>query len=319
MFIQKNKKEDHLDKRVFSIIGEDTSECLSRLCFIDYDNSQNFNDKIKRLCEIEKTRQILTGKSVPMGLVTVAEHYVDKGSVPKKQLTEFLRKIVLKNLTAVYPASHIDFDVYKKSVQSSTVWMENIQPPEADYASLLTAILVAKEKNESDTVYIDSNILNTKGFSDFAKEHINLTFSNDADIVVTDKFFDLKYVQLLSRTRCKTLLCFDEVGYLSNSIPLQHLEKSKIHVIPPSVTKLGNFLVAEGIYNTNRNIEESFYLTQILTKNLNSALWDFALNSRENFHTVVKEIYDATINDNSKNRFKLKTQGVGAMSYRVKF
>ena len=317
MFIQKNKQENYQDKRVFSILGETKDNCMNRLCFIDFDNSQNFNDRINRLYSIEKTRQVLTGKQTVTGVVVVSEHFVDKGSVPKKQLTEFLRKIVLKHVDKVYPSSHIDFEVYTKSVQESSIWNNDIQPPEADYASLLTSIISAKEKNILDTVHRDSDILNQQGFSDFAKDHINLTFSNDADIVVTDKFFDLKYVQMLSNTRCRVLICFNEVPYLPNSIPVKHLEKSNIHIVPSSVTKLGNFLVAEGLYNNNKNIEESFYLTQGLSTNLNNSLWDFALDSKENFHNVVEEIYNG-IKDETKNRFKLITQGVGAMNYRAK-
>ena len=109
----------------------------------------------------------------------------------------------------------------------------------------------------------------------------------------------------------KVVISFNEACIDESA--LGRLYQAGIHLIPSSITKVGNSLIAEGCNGQQRTMEQNFKLIETTGQRVET-IWKFALEKRINFNEIVDEIAKAEI---ATSRFKLTTYEVGANLYKA--
>lgn len=302
------------EKRCIIVSSED-QRVSRRVVFSKFKTEKEFQEDYEEHYKEEKTRQILSGKDFPVGLVFVADDFLEAGKVPEKQLVEFVRKLSTKKKWSHYPSSSLrdnyEFE-HLHQINISEFWDDTLPVQEADYVSMFVATLTAVKTKELKTFLIAGT--NLSHFQEMLKQVIQPTFGNP-DIYITNNFIDWEEIRKIEKINPKVVLLFGN-SIITESMA-NHLIKKDIHIIPPSITQLGNMIISEGIFNKSREVSESFQLINKACSDLNQSLWRYAENYKVNFYTVVDEIYKAHTDENETSRFKLTYKEIGAMSYRA--
>lgn len=312
MYQEDYKKITPTEKRCIIVSSED-QRVARRVVFGKFKTEKEFEEDYKEHYKEEKTRQVLSGKNFPAGLVFIADDFGEGGKVPEKHLVEFIRKLSSKNKWSHYPSSSLrdnyEFE-HLHQLNISEFWDDTLPVQEADYVSMFVATLTAVKTKELKTFLVDGT--NLSHFQEMLKQVIQPTFGNP-DVYITSNFIDWQEIKKIEKINPKVVLFFGN-SIITESMA-NHLIKKDIHIIPPSITQLGNMLISEGIFNNSREVSESFQLINKACSELNDSLWRYALNYRVNFYTVVDEIYKAYTNENETSRFRLDYKDIGAMSY----
>jgi|TARA_B110000444_G_scaffold60236_1_gene56100 hypothetical protein len=302
------------EKRCIIVSSED-QRVARRVVFGKFKTEKEFEEDYREHYKEEKTRQIISGKEFPVGLVFIADDFGEAGKVPEKHLVEFIRKLSVKNKWSHYPSSSLrdnyEFE-HLQQLNVSEFWDDTLPVQEADYVSMFIATLTAVKTKELKTFLVNGK--NLSHFEEMLKQIIEPTFGNP-DVYITNNFIDWEEIRKIEKINPKVVLLFGN-SIITESMA-NHLIKKDIHIIPPSVTQLGNMLISEGIFNKSREVSESFQLINKACSDLNQSLWRYAENYKVNFYTVVDEIYKAHTDENETSRFRLDYKEIGAMSYRA--
>jgi hypothetical protein len=308
------------EKYCFIIHSEDLGyeHTLHRLCLTEFVNADDFEKRAKSILELEKQKSLLSGKNWNPGVWLIANKFTDYGDVIEKQLAQMIGKRLKILKKFIYPSYNISSNVLKL-VTEGMYWDRGIEMPEADFSSLFmstASILRVYPEYRINSDFKEDSILK-EDFLNLVKEHMNYvgpTFGNPPEILITDKHLTEEYSEQIVKMKPKIVLHFDDIGII-NIRASERLIKNNIHIIPSCVTMMGNSLISQGLSNNKRTIDESFKLIQNQVTHFNSSIWDFSLNSRENFLTVINEIYNAMADEKAESRFRLDSQDVGTMSY----
>lgn len=308
MYQTKIKSTNYQEKNCFSLLGEPDA-VIYRVLFCQCSSEQNFDMLQHMYMRNDHIKKVLSGKEVAVGNLIMADNYGEKGNIPEKQLLENFRRLIVKNNLTVYPSGNVIHNLKEHLVKA---WDFTVPFQEPDYVSLFIAVTTCLEKTGSKTFYID--IKNMEDFQNLLDQLANADTSNP-DVYITDKFIDSDKAREILKLNPKVVVLFGNAEVDPNYI--HDFRKKNINIVPTSLTQMGNFIFAEGVFSKNRSTEESFQLINVGCKSLNETLWNFSLNSRENLYDIVEEIFQAHINENAQSRFRLKTYDIGAMSYRA--
>ena len=296
---------------------------IHRLCLTEYIDTDDFKNRAERILENEKQKMYLSGKSWNPGVWVLANKFRGRGDAIQKHLAQAIGKRLNNILDIeVYPSHSVNWNVLKL-IKKGLVWDQGIELVEAEFTSLFLSMMAIFDRHPEYKVSSDfktDSILH-EGFLDLVKKQVQYT-DDISDILITDKEITTEYAEQIISAKPKVVLLFDDVGApFENKDNDYHkgtmsLVRNKIHVIPPFITTMGNSLIAEGLMTKKRNIEESFKLIQNQVPHFNISIWDYALNSRENYLTVASEIYNSMLKDSGKQtRFQIYPMDVGTMSY----
>ena len=285
-----------------------------RLSFVKFNNEEDFTERALSVAYTDYSKQRLIGRTFNSASLVIANEFPE-GSFPvEKHFLSFINHMMKHFNYKAYPSTDLSENFYKKLKEIT--WPEEVGICEGDYTSLLHTILATKKALGKNILSVCFDHKFDDSFNKFFKYyHIDLTFNPEGAVLVTDKFITDERATEIVNMKPKVVISFNDacINSFGDSRAIGRLYQAGIHLVPSSITKVGNSLIAEGCVDQKRTMEQNFKLIETTGQRVET-IWKFALEKRINFNEIVDEIAKAEL---TANRFKLTTYDVGVNLYKA--